>query len=101
MEEQFRGLPEDMRMLGLDSTLASSSTMIQPRPSRHLPPAQAYGSGSHFVTHVLTAQPFPGLNTFMPCSPSATTASYWLWLTCCLVPVASEVTLEKRRGMFF
>lgn len=61
MGEQLRGLPEDMGMLGLDSTLASASTVLQPSPSLHLPSAQAYGSGSHFVIHVLTSQPFPSL----------------------------------------
>lgn len=77
MEEQLRGLPAGLRTLGPDSTLASASTMIQPRPSLHLPPAQGYDSGSHFVIHVLTALPSSRLNTFMPCSPSATTPIYW------------------------
>lgn len=61
VEEQLHGLPEDMRALGPDSTLASASTMIQPRPSPPLPPAQASGSGSHFVIHVLTTLSFCSL----------------------------------------
>lgn len=102
MEEQLRDLPGDMRTcLGPDSTLASAPHVMQPRPSLHLPPAQAYGSGSHSVIPALTTLPVPSLREHSHALfPGATTPASWLRLTCCLVLVPSEATMEKKLSMF-